>query len=131
MLIRPKNHQIMLWQTALFLALGSFALVSKPNSFMVPFYFTLVALTAVFWSSTYTTLSNGELTKHVLWLRFRSMAVEDICRIAPHKRNGQRGYGTVAEVFSRDGQKLTLQPNLPEDFLAALRYEASGAEYLM
>jgi hypothetical protein len=76
-------------------------------------------------------LSNGSLTKHILFFIYRSIPVGDISRITPHKKNGKWSYGTVVSIYSRNGKKLTLQPNHPQPFLAALHQQAPQAEYLL
>ena len=135
MLIRAKYHWLMLYNTVIFGSVGIFMLVvgsADPfyKEFMVPFWLTLAAASAIGWSSIYTTLSNGVLTKHVFWFKFRSFSVSEITRIVPHRKNGVGGRGIVADIYSSNGQKLTLQPNHPEAFLAMLHRETPQAEYL-
>jgi hypothetical protein len=138
MVIRAKYHWLMIYNTALFSAVGTFVLLAgvvKEDSFYTtfigPLWLFMAAFSAIAWSSIYTTLSNGVLTKHVFFLTFRSFPVGEITRIEPHKKDGKKGYGTVFTVFSRDGKKLTLQPNHPEPFLTLLHQQAPQAEYLL
>jgi hypothetical protein len=140
MLIRQKYHWILLFNMALYSCLGIFTLGASLlgsrhdpfyTTFMVPFWISLAAISAIAWSSNYTSLSNGVLTKHVFFLTFRSFPVGEITRIEPHKKDGKKGYGTVVNIFSSEGQKLTLQPNHPVPFLTALHQQAPQAEYLL
>jgi hypothetical protein len=131
MLIRAKQHWLLLWNTAVFFALGTTMLALRRDSFLVPAYFLMSSFSAILWSSTYTTLSEGVLTKKLLFFNFRTFPVDEIASIAPHKKNGRRGYGLVINVFSKTGAKLTLQPNDPELFLRLLRSQAPQAQYLV
>ena len=91
----------------------------------------MAAISAIGWSSIYTTLSSGVLTKHVFFFKWRSFPVDEITTIAPHKKNGKRSYGTVVQITSQAGETLTLQPNHPEPFLTQLRAAAPQAQYLL
>jgi hypothetical protein len=131
MLIRAKYHWLMLFNAALYFAAAISIVAFKNDTSIVPFYIFASAISAILWSSTYTTLSNGLLTKHVLFFTYKSIHTSDISRIVPHKKNGKWSYGTVVDVFSNDGEKLTLQPNRPQPFLAMLREQAPQAAYLL
>jgi hypothetical protein len=130
MVIRNKYNWVFLPNIAFYSAIAIFVSAFKSDKFMVPFYLFIVALSAIAWSSIYTTLSEGVLTKHVFFIALRSFPVGEIMRIAPHEKNGKWSYGTVITVFSNNGQRLTLQPNHPEPFLALLHQQAPQAEYL-
>ena len=130
MLIRPKYHWYALAISTFYFSCALFVMAFKSDQFMVPFDLVIASFFAVLWSSTYTTLSDGVLTRRILFFT-RTFSVSEISRIAPHKRNGQRSYGTVVTVFTSDGDKLTLQPNLPGPFLALLRQQAPQAECLI
>ena len=103
----------------------------KRDHFMVPIYLVTASLGILLWSTTYTTLSNGILTKQILFFTFRSFPVGEIESIRPHKKNGKWSYGTVVTIWSKTGEKLTLQPNHPKPFLEMLRQQAPQAEYLL
>jgi hypothetical protein len=48
MLIRPKGHWIMLYNTALFFGLAIFLSAFKSDTFMVTFYLFLATVSAIF-----------------------------------------------------------------------------------
>jgi len=99
---------------------------------MEPFYLGLAAVSILAWSTTYTTLSEGVLTKRIFLVPYRSFLVDEIESVQqPHKNSGKWVYGAVIVVCSKSGKKLTLQPNKPEAFLALLRKEAPQAAYLL
>jgi hypothetical protein len=129
MLIRPKYHWSGLLLSGFQFLCAFIVLEFKTDHFMVQLYLVSGSFIAILWSSTYTELSDGILTRRCLWFT-RCIAVREISLITPHPRNGQRGYGTVATLFTRDGSKLNLQPNLPMPFLTLLHQQAPQAEYL-
>jgi hypothetical protein len=98
---------------------------------MVPLYAGCAAFCLLTWLTTYTKLQDGILTKRFLFIPLRSFPVDTIEKIEPHSKSGQWGYGTVIEVFSESGKKLTLQPNRPKQFLELLRRQAPQATYLL
>jgi hypothetical protein len=114
--------------TAFFFASAIYVMAFKTDTSMVAFYLFSAASLAILWSSTYTTLSNGLLTTRVLFF-VRRISIGEISRITPHKMSGKRGNGTVVNIFSRNGTKITLQPDQP--FLASLRAQAPQADYLL
>ena len=121
----------MLVNAAFYFAAAIFTAAFKNDTFMVSIYLFVAAISAILWSSTYTTLSNGQLTKHIFFFTYRSIPTSDISQIVPHKKNGKWSYGTVVDVFSNHGEKLTLQPNRPQPFLEMLREQAPQAAYLL
>jgi hypothetical protein len=131
MLIRNKYHWLLLSSAVFYLALAIYITAFKSDHFMVPLYLFIAALSAILWPSTFTTLSNGLLAKRILFVAWRSIPVGDISKIVPHEKNGKWSYGTVVTVYSRNGEKLTLQPNHPQLFLAALHAQTPQAEYLL
>jgi hypothetical protein len=131
MLIRQKYHWIVLCNTALFFVLAIFIWTFKNDTFMVPFYFFVATVCAICWSSSYTTLSNGLLKTQVLFFTYKSIPVSNVSRIVPHKMSGKWGYGGMVNIYSNDGEKLTLQPNRPQPFLEMLREQAPQAAYLL
>jgi len=98
---------------------------------MVPLYLVIAITSLILWATTYTTLSNGILTKRILFLKLRSFPVGEIDSIQPHRKNGKWSYGTVIEVWSKGGSKLTLQPNKPKPFLTSLKEQAPQARFLL
>ena len=130
MLIRPKYHWFGLCLAAFYVACAIGVEARKGGTFMVSFYLIFACFLAIVWSSAYTTLSNGVLTRRVFFFPYKRIPVADIACIAPHRKNGKWSYGTVVDVYRHDGEKFTFQPNRPEAFLAALREQAPQAEYL-
>ena len=118
-----------------YLAMAAFVAVPRNDSFyrdfVAPFYLVLAALFIVTWLTSFTTLADGVLTKRIFLYPLASFPVGEIASIQPHPKNGKWGYGTVFVVWSKDGGKMTLQPNRPEAFLALLREQAPQAEYLL
>ncbi len=98
---------------------------------MVPLSLGFDCLLLLCWSGTYTTLSGGVLEKRVLFFPWKTIAVDEITKVLPHRRHGKPRYGMVLIVCSKGGDRLTLQPNHPEPFLAMLRQQASQAEFLV
>lgn len=128
-LIRPRFH----W--AVF-ALGLFYVllaIVKSSSGRDPFYIDFMApfgaLLIVAWATTYTTLSNGVLMNRKLFFWSKCFAVSEIESVEPHQQNGKWSYGAVFNVWTKSGEKLTLQPNHPEPFLAMLKQQAPGADF--
>jgi len=117
------------------LALGMICLIPRNDpfyiQFMMPIYLWIGAGLFVLWSTTYYTLSNGVLEKHVLFLSWKRFSVEEIREVRPHRKNGEWGYGTVLEVWTKSGDKVIMQPNHPMEFLALLRQEAPQAEFML
>lgn len=131
MLIRPKYHWFALLYAAFLFLLAIFIVEFSTDHFMVPIHLGAACSLVLMWSTTYTTLSNGILTKQIFFFPFRSFPVGEIESIRPHKKNGKWSYGTVVTIWSKTGQKLTLQPNHPKPFLELLRQQAPQAEYLL
>ena len=130
MLIRPKLHWLALCMTAFFFADAIYFTAFKTDTSAAAFYLFSAAFLAILWSSAYTTLSNGLLTTRWLFFVHQKIPVGEICRIAPHKMSGKRENGTVVNIYSRNGTKITIQPAHPQPFLAALREQAPQAAYL-
>jgi hypothetical protein len=130
MLIRPKYHWLVLAYAALNFACVAYVAVFKSDTFLLPLGLLSASFLLVVWASTYTTLSGGVLTRRVLFFPYQRIRVDEIARIAPHEKNGKWSYGTVVNVFARNGEKLTVQPDQPLPFLAALREQAPQAAYL-
>ena len=131
MVIRAKYHWLMLFLFVLYSALALAIVKFKTDRFMAPWYAALAALCLLFWLTTYTELDGGILTKRILFLKFRSFPVGEIDSIQPHRKNGKWSYGTVIEVWSKGGSKLTLQPNKPKPFLTSLKEQAPQARFLL
>ena len=131
MLIRAKYHWLCLHLAAVWFVSAFLIEEYGTDHFMVPIYMVFASSILVFWSTTYTTLSNGRLKKQILFFTFRSFPLDEIESIRPHKRNGKWSYGTVVTIWSKNGQKLTLQPNHPKPFLEMLRQQAPEAKYLL
>ena len=121
----------MLYNAVVFSALAIFVVNFNEDHFIVPYYAGLAGFSLLAWLTTYTKLDGGTLTKRIFLLPFRKFPVDRIERIQPHKKNGKWGYGTVVNVFSQSGEKLTLQPNRPRRFLEMLRQQAPQAIYLL
>ena len=98
---------------------------------MLPVFWFVAIFSILLWLTTYTTLRNGILMKQILLIPYKVLPVFDIKRVEPHKNNLKWGYGTVVIVTTKLGEELTLQPNHPTEFLAALRREAPQAEFLV
>jgi hypothetical protein len=130
MLIRSRNHWLALFFLSMYLVFAIYTAAFKADKAMVPLYLAFVLFSAITWSSTYTTLSEGILTQRVFGFPYRRFPVQEITRIVPHKKNGKWSYGTVINVFASNGKKLTLQPNKPTPFLKMLHEQAPQAEYL-
>jgi hypothetical protein len=103
----------------------------KTDHFVVPFFILVSALFLFTWITTYTTLRSGILRKRIFLFSYRCFAVGDIESVRPHRKNGRWSYGTVIEVWSEAGKKLTLQANHPVAFLALLRQQAPQAKFLV
>jgi hypothetical protein len=131
MLIRAKYHWSALLNAGFMLVAADWTERTKSDHFMVPFYIGVASFMLLFWSTTYTTFSNGVLTSRVFLIPFGRFAVGEIERVQPHKNNGKWGNGTVVVIWSKSGRKLTLQPNDPEPFLSMLRQQAPQAEFLL
>ena len=142
MLIRPKYHWILLFNTVLYLYMGIHAFFFKPSHSFEPFYFGTSLLMILVWFGTFTTLEDGHLRKQVAFIPAADLPVTEITRIEPHKKNGKWSYGTCFIVYSAPASTLnllpretesyvTLQPNKPAPFLALLREQAPQAEFLL
>ena|ERR1035438_1388828 len=131
MLIRAKYHWVLLMSAAFYFLLALVIVTARRDHFAVPFYFGIAFFSLLAWSTTYTTLRSGILKKRILLITYRSFPVGEIESIRPHKKNGKWSYGTVVDIYSATGKKLTLQPNHPSAFLEMLRQQARQAEYLM
>jgi hypothetical protein len=95
--------------------------------FMMPFYLFMGAFLIVTWATTFTTLRGGVLKNRKLFFWRKNIPVAEIASVEPHKRNGKWGYGAVFNVWTKSGEKLTLQPNRPVSFLAMLKQQAPEA----
>jgi hypothetical protein len=131
MLIRVRKHWSLLLLPAIWVVAAIFIVEFRTDHTMVPLYLGTSCLIILAWSTTYTTLSISELTKRTFFFFLTSFPVNEIESIEPHKNNGKWGYGTVIVIWSKTGQKLTLQPNHPKPFLEMLRKQAPQAEYLL
>jgi hypothetical protein len=131
MLIRTKNQWLLLFFAAFYSVFAVIIEIFRTDHFMVPFYLGIASFCFLAWATIYTTLSNSILTKRAFLIPIKRFPVWEIESIRPHKKNGKWGYGTVVTIWSKSGQKLTLQPNHPKPFLEMLRQQAPQAEYLL
>jgi hypothetical protein len=86
------------------------------------------ALSVIFWSYPYYTVSDGLLTVHG-GLRNLKVPASEISRIEPKERAFDWGMGKRFDVRRLNGKKVTLYLVDPEPFLSFLREEAPQAEY--
>jgi hypothetical protein len=119
----------MLWNFAFFSVMAVIIETFKNDHFMVPLYLGFAALSIVTWATTFTTLKNGILEQRKFLFPFRIFPVSDIESVRPSKMNGKWTIGTVLDIYSRTGEKLTLNPNDPKPFLALLREQAPQASF--
>src|ERR1700733_14713250 len=131
MLIRSRYHWIIPYLVTMYFILALTIAELKSDHLIVPLYLALATALSIFWSSSYTTLSEGVLTKQILFITWRSFPVSEITSIIPHNKHNKWSYGTVVNIFHNSGKKITLQPNKPGPFLAMLREQAPQADYLL
>lgn len=134
MLIRPKLHWLILAIGAWDILMAALYLTRRDPfyaQFMVPLNMFIGVLLIVAWATTFTTLSGGVLKNRKLFFWTKSIPVSEIESVEPHGKNGKWGYGMVIVVRSKSGIELTLQPSRPSPFLAMLRQQASGANFLL
>jgi hypothetical protein len=117
------------FNAVLYSGLAIFILRNKVDHTMVPFYVGIAVFSLAAWMTSYTKLDKGLLTRRLFLVPYRSILVDTIERIQPHEKNGKWGHGTVIQVYSTSGSRLTLQPNHPKQFLALLRRQAPHATY--
>ena len=132
-LIRPKYHWFLLSISIFDLLMGIVTMIPRRDpfyaQFMSPFYTFVGAVLLITWATTYTTMTGGFLQKRVLFFTWKRFNVDEIVTVEPHRKNGKWSYGTVVTIWSKTGEKLTLQPNRPVPFLAMLKQQAPGADF--
>lgn len=119
----------MVWNFAFCGVLAVIIEMFKKDDFMVPLYLGVAVLSIITWATTFTTLKNGILEKRIFLFPFRVFPVSDIESVRPSKKNGKWTIGTVLDIYTRTGKKLTLNPNDPRTFLALLREQAPQASF--
>jgi hypothetical protein len=129
MISRPKYHWIAPLMAGFYALMASLICLLKKDHFLVPIYLGSALLLIIGWITSYTKLENGILIKRVFLFPACKLYIDQIQSVLPHRKNGKWGYGTVVIILGRSGQKMTLQPNHPKEFLAALREQAPQAAF--